>query len=105
MQKDEDGKHHPVQYASRKLTKAEAKYSTFELEALAVVFGLKNFRNYLLGAPFTVFSDQKALWEAFTKRDAHGLLTRWLNLLAEFEFHMEHVKGKVNVVADFLSRE
>lgn len=97
MQKDEDGVPHPVQYDSRKLTKPEVEYSTFEREALTVFFGLKKFRHALLGAPFMVFSDQKALRGVLTKNDVHGRQTKRLNLLAEYELHLEHVKGKGNV--------
>lgn len=43
-QKDEEGKEHPTQLASRTLQVAEKGYSTFEQEAFAVIFALKKFR-------------------------------------------------------------
>ncbi|GFY22516.1 retrovirus-related Pol polyprotein from transposon 17.6 [Trichonephila clavipes] len=48
LQEAEDGKLHPVQYMSQKTTPAEEKYSSYELEVLAVVNALKKFRTYLL---------------------------------------------------------
>jgi hypothetical protein len=39
----------PVGFTSRKLTGAEAKYTTTEKENLAVIFGLKKFRHVLYG--------------------------------------------------------
>ncbi|GFX08698.1 transposon Tf2-6 polyprotein [Trichonephila clavipes] len=41
LQEAEDGKLHPVQYMSQKTTPAEEKYSSYELEVLAVVNALK----------------------------------------------------------------
>lgn len=45
----DDGKWHPVYFASGKTSMAEAKYSSYELEVLAIVKSLKKFRVYLVG--------------------------------------------------------
>ena len=47
----------PISFASRFLNTAEKKYSTNELEIPAVVWGAENFRNNILGRPFTVITD------------------------------------------------
>ena len=49
----------PVAFASRKTTLSENRYPQLDLEALAVDFGLRKFRNYLIGAPhlITVVTD------------------------------------------------
>ena len=47
-QKKEDGRIHPIPYASRTMNTSERKYSACEHEALAVIFSLKKFRVYLL---------------------------------------------------------
>ncbi|GBM88082.1 Retrovirus-related Pol polyprotein from transposon 17.6 [Araneus ventricosus] len=69
LQEAEDGKLHPVQYMSKKTTLAEEKYSSYELEVLAVVNALRKFRTYLMGNHFKIITDcsafQKGLW---TKR-------------------------------------
>ena len=76
-QKKEDGRIHPVQYASRTMTPAERNYSACEREALAVVFALKNFRVYLLSSKHvSLITDHQALQYAFQKKDVHGRLTR-----------------------------
>lgn len=56
-QKDDKGKEHPVQLASRTLQVAEKGYVTSEKEALAVIFGLKKFWPYLLGGTKTFYSN------------------------------------------------
>ena len=105
-QKREDGKVHPVQYASRTMSAAERKYSACEREALAVVFALRKFRVYLLSdVPFVVVTEHHALSYAFKKKDIHGRLARWMDFLAEYEFTVQYRPGTENTAADFLSRQ
>lgn len=104
-QRGEDGKVHPIEYASRTMTAAERGYSACEQESLAVVFALRKFRLYLLSSiPFELITDHDALRFAFTKRDIHGRLARWLDFLAEYDYVTKHRKGRLHVVPDFLSR-
>ncbi|GFY30442.1 retrovirus-related Pol polyprotein from transposon 17.6 [Trichonephila clavipes] len=49
LQQAEDGKLHPVYYMSKKTNTAEEKYDSYELEVLAIINALKQFRVYLLG--------------------------------------------------------
>ena len=104
-QKKEDGKVHPIQYASRTMTAAERNYSACEREALAVIFALKKFRVYLLSSiPFTLITDHQALRYAFQKKDVHGRLARWMDFLAEYQFEVVYRAGHSNGAADYLSR-
>jgi len=48
-----------INYASRTLDVAQAKYTTIEKKLLAVVFALEQFRSYLFGA-LVVFTDHAA---------------------------------------------
>ena len=49
-----------VTYASRQLKVHETNYPTHDLELAVVVFVLKNWRHYLFGSKFEVFSDHKS---------------------------------------------
>ena len=60
QQKQEEG-WEPIHYASRFLTEFEQKYSINELELLAVMWAIENFRNVVYGTEFEVVSDHKAL--------------------------------------------
>ena len=60
-QEQEDGKLHPVAYASRSLSKTEQNYGITELEALGVVWAAKHFRAYLYGHKCIVYTDHAPL--------------------------------------------
>jgi len=56
-----------IAYASRSLSDAERNYDTTKKELLAVMFGLRTFRQYLLGRKFIVRTDHSALqWQRRT---------------------------------------
>ncbi|GFX67742.1 retrovirus-related Pol polyprotein from transposon 297 [Trichonephila clavipes] len=52
-----DNQFHPVFYMSKKTSDHERKYTSFELEVLAVVEALKKFRIYVLGTSFKIITD------------------------------------------------
>ena len=47
----------PIAYFSKKLTPTQRRYSTIEQEMLAIVQVLKEYRNFLLGAQITIYTD------------------------------------------------
>ena len=59
-QVQDDGKLHPVTYASRALNPSEKNYSVTELETLAVVWAVTHFHSYLYGTRVTVITDHSA---------------------------------------------
>ena len=65
-----------VAYVSHALTKAECQYSVIQRECLATVYGMKQFRHYLLGRPFQLVMDHAPpQWLSAQKME--GLLCRW----------------------------
>ena len=64
-QEDDEGKRHPIAYASRATNIAKQKYAPTELEIIALVFALEHFQVYLLGSKVTVFTDHNALVSAY----------------------------------------
>ena len=103
FQFDEQGREHPIAYASRKYTIAERNYCTFQQEAAAVVWSLEKFSNFHQGHHVTVQSDHKNL--SWIKKTAMPQLTRWRLRLQDFDFSLEYFKGADNIVADGLSRK
>nr|XP_012146603.1 PREDICTED: uncharacterized protein LOC105663300 [Megachile rotundata] len=76
LQKHTDGKWHPVSYYSRKTTPEEARYHSYELEALAIVSALEKFRVYLIGIRFTMKTDCNSLKLLADKRDLNPRIGR-----------------------------
>ncbi|KAE8697362.1 hypothetical protein F3Y22_tig00110621pilonHSYRG00135 [Hibiscus syriacus] len=95
---------HPVAYESRKLNETERRYSVHEKEMTAVIYCLRTWRHYLLRSKFVVFTDNVANNYFLTQKKLSPKQARWQEFLAEFDFSLEYKPGKVNCVADGLSR-
>ncbi|XP_050369085.1 uncharacterized protein LOC126787211 [Argentina anserina] len=95
---------HAIYYASKTLNDAQVNYTTTEKELLAVVFALEKFRSYLLGSKVIIHTDHSALKYLLSKSDTKPRLLRWILLLQEFDIEIVDKPGKVNLVADHLSR-
>ena len=93
----------PVYYASRRLSAAEKNYSTTEREALGMIYNISKFRHYLLGRKFTFHIDHSALLYLVNKQALTGRLARWMLLLQEFDFQIQHRPGVQHAVGDYLS--
>ena len=96
----------PVVYASRTLTDTECRYSNIKRELLGVVFGLERLYHYTFGKPITVETDHQPLFSIWKKTIATSSpRLQWLLLrLAQYDVHIEYLRGKENVIADALSR-
>ena len=84
--KQEDGTYRPIYYASRKLSKVEARYSQFEREALAVRWACEKFYLYLYGIKFEVCTDHKPLVTVLSAKSKppSARIGRWLLYLQQF---------------------
>ena len=101
---EHDGMLHPVLYVSRQLLPAESRYSTIEQECLAVVWCITKLSRYLLGRSFTLRTDHSPLSYLNSRRSVNGRVARWGLILQDYAFTIEHVSGRMNAVADVLSR-
>ena len=98
------GTDRPVLYISRKLSEREGRYSTVEKECLAIRWAVGSLRYYLLGRPFTLWSDHAPLQWLHRMKDTNGRITRWYLALQPFNFRVVHRPGAQMAVPDFLSR-
>ena len=100
-QTTENGTHHVIAYASRKLQKHECNYTPFLVEMQAAIWGMEHFATYLRGKHFILYSDHKPL-EKLGKVHTRTFY-RLQELMNEFDFEICYKKGD-EMPADFLSR-
>ena len=94
-----------VSFGSHQLKPYELNYPSDNLEIAAVVFALKIWWHYLYGERFDIVSDHKSLKYIFTQRDLNLQQRRWIEYLEDYDFKLQYLPGKVNVVADELSHK
>ena len=99
-----DGDELPVGYFSRKLKPTERKYSATELECLAVVQAIDYFAAHLIGRPFIVETDHKALQYLQRSRHLNGRLTHWALKLQSYSFTIRYRPGKSKLMACHVRR-
>jgi hypothetical protein len=95
---------HPIAFANIKLSESEQNYNTTEREGLAMVYALHNFRHYLLGKRFEMFTDHSALKYLLNKPVLGGRICIWPLLFQEFDFEVIVKPRKLNARPDHLSR-
>ena len=96
-----------IEFASRSLSSPEKNYATIEKECLAIVWAVRKFKHYLIGAHFIIQTDHKPLeWlESSKSSKAHSQrLERWSLELRGFDFTLVHRPGSLNDNADALSQ-
>ena len=109
-QKQEDGRYHPIAYASRVMNETEQRYHSNKQEFLALKWAVtEQFHEYL--SPygknqneFVVRTDNNLLTCIFSSANLDAAGQRWVARLASYNFSLEYQKGKDNTVADFLSQ-
>nr|VZI46645.1 unnamed protein product [Spirometra erinaceieuropaei] len=96
----------PSAFFSKKLSKAETRYSTFGLELFAVCLAVRHFRHLLEGREFTIFTDHKPLTFAlnFHSDKLNPREIRHLEYISQFTSAIRHIDGSWNEMADALSR-
>ena len=87
------------------MNKAEKNYSITKRELLAVIFALKQYRQYVLGLKFTLRTDHEPLRYLTSLKDPPAQMGRWLDRLQDFTYTVEHRPGSLHGNADGLSRQ
>ena len=96
----------PVAFVSRRTTTAESRYPQIDLEAMGVDFGLRRFRNYILGAPqtVTISTDHKPLLAVFNGNRSGSIRTEKIKARnQDLNYKVDYIPGKTNET-DYISR-
>lgn len=105
LQENGEGKLVPIQWASKKLTVTETRYTITEKEVYAVMWGMEKFAYELRGRRFHCITDHKALERIREKPEfANNRVNRWIEKMQDYDFTAEYRKGSDLITADALSR-
>eukprot|EP00731_Ephydatia_muelleri_P030921 Em0022g435a len=104
-----DGSERPIANASKTLTNTQRGYSQIQKEALAIIFALSKFHQFLYGRTFILITDHKPLIALFgptkaTPALAANRLARWALMLSQYQYCIEYRKTSDHGNADALSR-
>ena len=93
-----------ITFGGRTLTDTERRYAILDKELLEIYYAVKCCYVFLCQHDYIVYSDHKPLTENYYLRDIYGRRYRWLNYLEENNARVVYIKGKENIMADFVSR-
>nr|XP_055074659.1 uncharacterized protein LOC129454170 [Misgurnus anguillicaudatus] len=105
LYQEQEGQLRVIAYASRGLTRSEARYPAHKLEFLALKWAVTSkFSDYLYGSEFTVVTDSNPLTYILTSAKLDAASYRWLSSLSTYNFKIQYRAGTQNMDADGLSR-
>lgn len=98
----------PIAFASKKLSDREQKYTSLDKEALAIIFGVTKYYNFLYGRSFELETDNTALVRIFgpnkgIPKMAAKRLQHYAIFLSAFNYKIKYISTDKNP-ADYLSR-
>lgn len=104
LQKQKDGQFKPISYFSHRTSAVEAKYHSFELECLAVIYAIKRFHVYLVSIKFKIVIDCDSFRLTLAKQTVNPRISRWAMFLQQYDYEIIHRPGKRMMHVDALSR-
>ncbi|GBG93035.1 hypothetical protein CBR_g58303 [Chara braunii] len=105
MLAQQDGKKlRPIEYMSKKMPSKKMAKSTYERELYALYKAFVHWRHFLLGRFFYLRTDHQTLKWIKTQPALSDALKRWNEVIDQYDFKLEYLKGEYNKVADALSR-
>ncbi|GBG89025.1 hypothetical protein CBR_g48634 [Chara braunii] len=104
LAQQEGKKLRPIEYMSKKMPSKKLAKSTYERELYALYKALVHWRHYLLGRFFYLRTDHQTLEWIKTQPVLSDALKRWIEVLDQYDFKLDYLKGEYNKVVDALSR-
>jgi RNase H-like domain found in reverse transcriptase/Reverse transcriptase (RNA-dependent DNA polymerase)/Integrase zinc binding domain len=105
MQYDDNGVLRPVAFMSKKMTPAEVNYEIYDKEMLAIIRCVEEWNAQLVSLQqFTIRTDHRNLAYFKEVQKLSERQVRWSQQLSKYNFILEYKPGKLNILADALSR-
>ncbi|KAK1644330.1 hypothetical protein QYE76_062135 [Lolium multiflorum] len=94
----------PLAFFSRPFATRHLKLTAYERELIGLVQAVRHWRPYLWGRTFRVRTDHYSLKFLLDQRLSTVPQHQWISKLFGFDFTVEYRPGRLNTVADALSR-
>lgn len=104
LSQEQGGIERVIAYGAKKLAKSQQRYPPNKGELAAVIHFMRTWKYYLQHRPFVLRTDHESLKWIYTMESPTGMIQRWLDTLANFQFTVVHRAGKKHGNADALSR-
>ena len=101
---EQEGLYRPIAFYSKSLTDVERNYQIHDREMLAIMRALYEWRHYVIGHEFDIWSDHRNLEWFRTKQNLNRRQARWAAELAEFHFQLHYKNASSMGQSDALSR-
>jgi hypothetical protein len=95
----------PLAFFSRPFAACHLKLAAYERELIGVVQAVRHWRPYLWGRHFVIRTDHFSLKYLLDQRLSTVPQHQWVSKLFGFDFDVEYRPGRLNMVADALSRK
>ena len=100
----QDQKFKIIAAVSTTFNATQRNWSATEKEAYAILWSCERLSHFLLGVPFTIFTDHRSLTFLDKRTFGNAKVANWQQKLSQFQFCVQYIEGKTNVLADWLSR-
>ena len=92
----------PIAFLSKSISASQKKWYTNEKEAYAIYWAFVELKHLIEHRKFTLHTDHRNL--LYIVEDNSQKVATWKQLISQYNFDIEYIKGELNEVADSLSR-
>ena len=104
-QNDESGHRYASRYGAKVFNQRQRNYAQVKRELWGLYTALKVERVHVIGSLLIIETDCKPLLGMVTNSDTHDIaMLRWISYIRTFDATIIHISGKLNHMADMLSR-
>ena len=99
-----DRRERVLAYMGKKLSKSQAAYGSTKGELAGIIIAIRHWSYFLKHRPFVLRTDHHGLKWIHSLEAPVGMIQRWLQTLANYQFRVIHRAGRKHGNSDALSR-